>query len=273
MVTASCSGSTDASDPGSHHGTSSGADGRAGAPAESWRPGTAPSRGACPTAPSGMWSTSSSRAAARGSVPAHLALLLLRERHGAQAEQLVDLEGVEERGLALRRQLRVVVEDDRRAEHHARLVVRPGEHREDPVVLARRDERHRPLAAGRAATRTTRRPPRAAGDRRPERGAATAAGSSPGWPRAGAVLDAQGQQGDGVRRARVARSRSSPAARAARRCGPACPRATFSTSLRRRRRQARTSPACRAGPRGLAPPRRPRPMARRRCHRRRAGRQ
>ena len=37
---------------------------------------------------------------------AHLALLLLRERHRAQAEQLVDLEGVEERGLALRRQLR-----------------------------------------------------------------------------------------------------------------------------------------------------------------------
>ena len=80
--------------------------------------GSAPCRAAAPT---GRRASSRPRWSSDGCPrvgATHLALLLLREGHGAQAEQLVDLEGVEERRLALRRQLGVVVEDDRRREHH-----------------------------------------------------------------------------------------------------------------------------------------------------------
>ncbi len=115
----------------------------------------------------------------------HLALLLLRERHRAEAEQLVDLEGVHERALALRRELGVVVEDDRRAQHHALLVLRAGEHREDPLVRARRHEALGPLGVvelgdeGGTLDLEQRR------DRPRGRGAATAAGRHRGHRRTG----------------------------------------------------------------------------------------
>ena len=145
-----------------------------------------------------------------------------------------------------------------------RLVVRPGEHREDAVVLARRHEARSPTAAGRAATRTTRRRPRAAGGRRPERGAATAAGSSPGSPagRCGSrrarssSVTAYGDIGplDGGRHAAAARARGSgPAGRPAGRPRPRCRRAPPGRTSR-----GPSSGTSRTG----APPRRPRPTAR-----------
>ena len=203
MVTASCSGSTDASAPGSHQGTSSGAAGSGGRCQPGHRVQVL--HRAVQPVPQLVGHVVDLVEQGGGARvgPPDLALLLLRQRHGAQAEQLVDLQGVEERRLALRRQLRVVVEDDRRAQHHARLVVRAGQHREDAVVVARRDEPLRPLR--RVEQRHERRPvdlqeqvtghERATQPLRPVRRRFRG--------RSGAVLDAHGEQRDGVRRHRL----------------------------------------------------------------------
>ena len=196
----------------------------------------------------------------------HLALLLLRQRHRAQAQQLVDLERVEERRLALRRQLRVVVEDDRRAQHHAGLVVRPRQHREDAVVLARRHESLRPLRRVEQGheRRAVDLEQHVAGDQRAAQPLRPVGRRHPAS--CGAVLDGQGQQGDGVRRHRPLdrgghahgeRSRRAPAGRRGRPRPRRPPAPTGRRSCPRR-----------AGRRARARPRPPRPRARRRCPRR-----
>ena len=100
-----------------------------------------------------------------------LGLLLVGHGHHPQGQDLVDLGGVEQRTGALRGHLRVVVQDDRRAQHHVGGAGWPGEHRPATVLVARgrrrrrvrgrveqRDEPHRPW-------------PRAAGGRRSARSA------------------------------------------------------------------------------------------------------
>ena len=66
-----------------------------------------------------------------------LRLLLVGEGEHTQAEDLVDLGGVEEVADALRGDLRLVVEDDRRRQHD--VAVRSDEHRERAVVAATGD--------------------------------------------------------------------------------------------------------------------------------------
>ena len=123
---ASRSGSTEASAPGSHHGhlgvrlRSTGLIDR-----------IAPCRRSHTSG--GMSSQRSMMAAARGSVPRASHFLLVGQGQHPQGQDLVDLGGVVEVARALRRHLRVVVEDDRRGQHD---VVRPDQHREGPVVVA-----------------------------------------------------------------------------------------------------------------------------------------
>ena len=102
-------------------------------------------------------------AAARGSVARACGLLVVGQRQHAQGEDLVDLGRVEHRAGALRRDRRVVVQDDRRGQHDVRgLPVRPpspartGQHR---------CWRQRPAASrassGGSITETNRAPPAA----------------------------------------------------------------------------------------------------------------
>src|SRR5918911_499387 len=67
---------------------------------------------------------------------AHLPLLLVGEREDVQDQQLVDLAAVEEVARALGRDLRVVGENDRRAEHGAPVARLADEHRPDADVAA-----------------------------------------------------------------------------------------------------------------------------------------
>ena len=120
------SGSTDASAPGSHHGVPGVT--RVGTVVR--RRGRPPGR----TVPcsrsniAGPMASSASRMSGRPRVGGpRLALLVVGEGERAQAEDLVVLGAVEEVGRALRGELRVVVEDDRRREQQpsAALGARP----------------------------------------------------------------------------------------------------------------------------------------------------
>src|SRR4028119_1342391 len=66
----------------------------------------------------------------------HLLLLLVREVQDVQDEHLVDLGPVEEVARALRRDLGVVVEDDRGRQHGAPIPLLPDQHRPRLQVLA-----------------------------------------------------------------------------------------------------------------------------------------
>ncbi len=68
-----------------------------------------------------------------------LAFLRICQRHRAQGEDLVDLGSVVEIAGALRRDLRMVVQDHRRREHEIVAGFRSGEHRPGAVVDARGD--------------------------------------------------------------------------------------------------------------------------------------
>ena len=68
---------------------------------------------------------------------AHLALLFVGQGHDAQRKNLVDLGAVEEIARALGRDLRIVVEDDRRGEHACRRLF-AGQHGPGADVLALR---------------------------------------------------------------------------------------------------------------------------------------
>ena len=104
-----------------------------------------------------------------GSLLGDLVALVVAEREHVQQQRLLDLGGVEQVAAALGRDLRVVGQDDRRAEH--RVVGGRGEHREGVDVgarhdrrrgvLGRRDRRHEAPAGG-AAHDDVRREQRAA---------------------------------------------------------------------------------------------------------------
>ncbi len=134
----------------------------------------------------------------------HLPLLVLRERHRAQAEQLVDLQGVVERRLALGCELGVVVEDDRRGEHH-RVVAAGTEHREEPVVRAGVGEWPRPLGriGRREEASSVDAEQQVVGDQcaaQPGRPSRSAPGGRAGGRGRRAVVDPHRQHPDGVRR-------------------------------------------------------------------------
>lgn len=59
-----------------------------------------------------------------------LTLLLVGHGERPQSEDLVDLGGVEQLTWALRADLRVVVHEDRRGQHHVPVVRVPGQHRD-----------------------------------------------------------------------------------------------------------------------------------------------
>jgi len=75
------------------------------------------------------------RAGVRG---AHLRLLLIRQREDVQQEQLINLPAVEVVSLTFRRDLRVVIENNRRGKERVRFPLLPAQHRPRLDVLALR---------------------------------------------------------------------------------------------------------------------------------------
>ena len=175
MSTESVPGDTDASASGSHQGT----DGSYGRRAERLGSGTKASRPkASGSAAAGrrspeatgrsdrivpcsrsmvgasIASTRSISAAARGSVARAAAFSCVGERERAQGEDLVDLGAVVELARALRRELRVVGQDDRGGQHDLAAVARAGQHRPAAGVLARGRRPAAPTPAGRSSRGT-----------------------------------------------------------------------------------------------------------------------
>ena len=83
-----------------------------------------------------------------------LGLLLVGHRHHPQGEDLVDLGGVEQRAGALRRDCRVVVQDDRRAEHTSSRPAAPASTGQQRCCAAAARRPRPPRRAGRAARRS-----------------------------------------------------------------------------------------------------------------------
>ena len=117
-------------------------------------------------------------AAARGSVPRASAFSSSVSVEHAQRQDLVDLRRVEEVARALGRDRRMVVEDDRRREHHGVGLV--DEHRPGALVVARRERRPPRPRADRAGTGTRRPRPRAACAPRRASGAPSSSLDAPG---------------------------------------------------------------------------------------------
>src|ERR1700747_2320731 len=67
----------------------------------------------------------------------HFDLLIISERENTQRQHLVHLGAIEEIPDALGRDLRIVIEDDRRTEDETAIASFAGEHRKDTVLLAR----------------------------------------------------------------------------------------------------------------------------------------
>ncbi len=198
----------------------------------------------------GIASTASTTAAARGSVARASRLLLVGEHQRAQAEDLVDLGAVEQVRRALRGELRVVGEDDRRRQQQVRALRRPGEHRPGVLGCPAAASRGAPTRGGSVAERNA---PAVDGEqgvrgdqRRPQRDLARGAVG------AGGVVDDVDAQPQARRRARAAARRRRRAARsAARQRRSTRPPVTRSLGVLRGQREGhgRARPAGRRRPR------------------------
>ena len=142
--TRSVSGDTEASAAGSHHGAAAG---RCRPPARlpARRADSGSRRAGGRASPAAWLSTRSMIAAARGSVARASRFSSSVSVMRAQREDLVDLGGVAEIAGALGRDLRVVVEDDRRGEHDVARAGLADEHRPGAHVGAGAPRRRGPL--------------------------------------------------------------------------------------------------------------------------------
>ena len=190
-------------------------------------------------------------AAARGSVARASRFSSSVSVRVAQREDLVDLGGVEQVARALRGDLRVVVEDDRRRQHTSRGPSSPTSTGQVCVVVAGLGAAARPTPAGRAARRTRRRSTaeqRCA--RRPASGAAPRRGRRSGLGVQSVAFSTPDAQPDQRRTGPGSGSARQPQ----RRRRPASALAHDPTGRRRRasarprgRRAARTASPARAG--------------------------
>ena len=170
---------------------------------------------------------------ARSSDSPHLALLLVGQRQDPQRQDLVDLGAVEQVARALGRDLRVVVEDDRRRQHACRARRLAHQHRPGADVLAAGGQLARAPRADRAARRTRRRSRRIVCAETSERSSASSRREAPAVVGRRAVEDAARSRGARRRRTGSALTSIAPSSRR-------CRRVTTSR-FRRRRRAARTA--------------------------------